>query len=648
MDRSLLAAAAAAGVDVPLDAHMFDGPGRYHAVASADGAGFDDSSFLELPSVDDLEVAAAAAAAALEALAPPIQSSESDSSEDDSSDSDDDDSSSSGDSSDGSGGSDAEPTAGRGLIYAPPDPSAGPPLLRVRILPSPAADHVVMQLHVLSNASENAATATVRDAAMREAESDSSPFTSSDESDVGMAAVAVDDAEGEEVLDRDAMHAMIERAYAAVDEEEDEEGGAGARNALQDLGLPDSAPSLEGLAVLPDDALEPAGLVLSVLDGMLVVQGQANSRPLAEGSLVVTEAREPLGVIEEVFGPVAQPLYAFRYTGQGSLPDSVVRGAALFVVPRLSRHITADELFGNAHGATSMPVGGDGPDPNSDDELYFSDDEAEAHYLRQAKAKRKGPPGQGEAGHPAGMHVRPAPGQHGEGAAARPSRKPRPGATGPGAQFQAHATAGHLSAVLGLGDSSAVASTSGRGGQPGGRGGMAGRAFGRGSGRGTGAPQAPQQPPPQAAGWMRPSYAPGHGPPPRGAGGPPAPAPGQHVAPAPLQYAPYGGPAYPPLQHAAHPPQIYYGASAGHPGPSPHDPAFAPYTAGPYGGALVPGYPGLHAPGYLLPPPGAAGGAFFAPPGAHPPPHPYGPPPTGPGGPYGSGPMPPHNTYYAR
>ena len=68
--------------------------GRYHAPTSAgDGAGFDDSSFFELPSVDDLEVAAAAAAAALEALAPPVQSSEDDSSEEESSD---DDSSSSG------------------------------------------------------------------------------------------------------------------------------------------------------------------------------------------------------------------------------------------------------------------------------------------------------------------------------------------------------------------------------------------------------------------------------------------------------------------------------------------------------------------------------------------------------------------------
>ncbi len=102
--------------------------------------------------------------------------------------------------------------------------------------------------------------------------------------------------------------------------------------------------------------------------------------------------------------------------------------------------------FGKSNGA-SMPApggGGGDADPASDDEVYFSDDEAEAHYLRQAKAKRKGPPGQGqgEAGHaPAagGPHTRSGPGQHGEGPGVRPARKARPAANG---EWQAGRRAG--------------------------------------------------------------------------------------------------------------------------------------------------------------------------------------------------------------
>lgn len=37
------------------------------------------------------------------------------------------------------------------------------------------------------------------------------------------------------------------------------------------------------LAALPEDMLEPAGTIQSVLDDVVVVQGLANSRPLTEG-----------------------------------------------------------------------------------------------------------------------------------------------------------------------------------------------------------------------------------------------------------------------------------------------------------------------------------------------------------------------------
>ena len=45
------------------------------------------------------------------------------------------------------------------------------------------------------------------------------------------------------------------------------------------------------VAASADDVLEPAGSVLSVLDDVIVVQGQANSRPISEGCVAQEEGK---------------------------------------------------------------------------------------------------------------------------------------------------------------------------------------------------------------------------------------------------------------------------------------------------------------------------------------------------------------------
>lgn len=49
--------------------------------------------------------------------------------------------------------------------------------------------------------------------------------------------------------------------------------------------------------------------------------------------LVLAEGRAPLGRVEDVFGPVAAPLYALRYAGQGELPPAAVPGAQARTLP---------------------------------------------------------------------------------------------------------------------------------------------------------------------------------------------------------------------------------------------------------------------------------------------------------------------------
>ena len=54
--------------------------------------------------------------------------------------------------------------------------------------------------------------------------------------------------------------------------------------------------------------------------------------------LVLATCRAPLGRVEEVFGPVAAPLYALRYAAPGGLPEGAVPGAQARHLPHRRAH----------------------------------------------------------------------------------------------------------------------------------------------------------------------------------------------------------------------------------------------------------------------------------------------------------------------
>lgn len=130
-------------------------------------------------------------------------------------------------------------------------------------------------------------------------------------------------------------------------------------------------------------------------------------------SVLLLEGGAPLGRVEEVFGPLAAPLYALRYAGPVPEPATLVPGArvmycdahAQLVGPALYEEAAAAAVSGQ-HGSSSsgVPPRRRGPGAPSDgdvlddgEEPQFSDDEAEAEWRRsQGLTKRKAPdPGSG-------------------------------------------------------------------------------------------------------------------------------------------------------------------------------------------------------------------------------------------------------------
>lgn len=234
---------------------------------------------------------------------------------------------------------------------------------------------------------------------LMEASDTDSEADSSASSDEDVAASSSD----EDVEDFSDIREML---YAA-DLGESEEGGLGDAAHAASRQLLGSAPirPIEDIAVGEADALTPAGAVLSVVEGVVVVKAQAGFPPLDEGSVLVDAERRVVGVVEDVFGPVVAPMYVIRLPEVGgsqgekdveqdspcvSSATPLVPGVPLFSVDRLKAVLPAHQLIETTYDPREDADSGE-------EEMHFSDDEKEAQYLRGLKSKKRGPAGREDA-----------------------------------------------------------------------------------------------------------------------------------------------------------------------------------------------------------------------------------------------------------
>ncbi|EFJ26785.1 hypothetical protein SELMODRAFT_412557 [Selaginella moellendorffii] len=137
----------------------------------------------------------------------------------------------------------------------------------------------------------------------------------------------------------------------------------------------------------PCHTLVPIGTVSSIVEAMIIVEGDENHQALDEGSILwLTDSRAPLGFIDEVFGPVKKPFYVVRFNDVTEVPKEARESARVAFVPDFARTVLKNEnLFKKGYDASGVD-----DEELSDDEVEFSDDEKEAEFKRErAKAKRK-------------------------------------------------------------------------------------------------------------------------------------------------------------------------------------------------------------------------------------------------------------------
>ncbi|CAI0556086.1 unnamed protein product [Linum tenue] len=178
---------------------------------------------------------------------------------------------------------------------------------------------------------------------------------------------------------------MVE--WSDVDDEDDadvgvEKGPIRSKNELQVL---PHVPPVNAV-LLPHHQPQPVGLISSVLGTQVIVEGAEKHNPLNEGSILwLTEKRSPLGLIDEIFGPVKNPFYIVRFNSDSEVPEGICEGALVSFVPEFADFVLSDQsLYKKGYDASGEN------DEELSDPAEFSDDEKEAEYRRMQKMAKRG------------------------------------------------------------------------------------------------------------------------------------------------------------------------------------------------------------------------------------------------------------------
>ena len=178
----------------------------------------------------------------------------------------------------------------------------------------------------------------------------------------------------------DELQAVNSTRTTMHDDDEDDEGISAASPLRTKHELPPTAiPPIPTFTVSSTDQLVYCGTVTALVDTMVIVQCQPGGRALDLGSAVCMEDRTALGRVDEVFGPVSEPMYSIRaLEGVEVAKCGLAEGMRMYSVPSLSTYVLPDTTPGtDASNLFDEEVEADLQE--------FSDDEKES----EAKSKKK-------------------------------------------------------------------------------------------------------------------------------------------------------------------------------------------------------------------------------------------------------------------
>lgn len=141
--------------------------------------------------------------------------------------------------------------------------------------------------------------------------------------------------------------------------------------------------------VTEDMKITYLGVVEGTVGGLMLVKAvtPGEYQVLESGSVLCKESREVIGVVAETLGRVQQPMYSVAFTNAKEIEDlGLEHGTKLYYVNDHSTFVFTQPLK-NMKGTDASNLH---DEEVGEDELEFSDDEAEAEYKRQKKLAKRG------------------------------------------------------------------------------------------------------------------------------------------------------------------------------------------------------------------------------------------------------------------
>jgi H/ACA ribonucleoprotein complex non-core subunit NAF1 len=222
-------------------------------------------------------------------------------------------------------------------------------------------------------------------------EIDSSPIESSSDDS------SSDDSSSDESEDGDNAYKLLSpeeqaRILMEGDGGSDDEGGdkgtKGSGNQLRTKNeIPEEVIPKPDVTITPEMPIEELGTVEGIVENTVLIKAKTSGeyRVLDSGSVLCLEDRSVIGVVSETIGRVQQPLYSVRFTNTGEIAEAgLSAGTKVFYSEQHSKYVFTQTLKAfkgsDASNLHDEEVG--------DEEIEFSDDEAEAEHKRRLKQKK--------------------------------------------------------------------------------------------------------------------------------------------------------------------------------------------------------------------------------------------------------------------
>lgn len=172
---------------------------------------------------------------------------------------------------------------------------------------------------------------------------------------------------------------------------DDEDGGNKAKGSGTQLRtkneIPEEVIPKPDVTITPEMPIEELGTVEAVVENNLLIKAKTSGeyRVLESGSVLCLADRTVIGAVAETFGRVQEPLYSVRFTNATEISDAGLEvGTKIFYSEQHSTYVFTQALKAfKGSDASNMH-----DEEVGDEEIEFSDDEAEMEHKRKLKQRR--------------------------------------------------------------------------------------------------------------------------------------------------------------------------------------------------------------------------------------------------------------------